>query len=134
MFLCRLPISLFHLSTPLPVTSPSQISSRGTNLHLSSLAIIAGCLHSFAIFIPGRAQAFRIRNYGSSRVVPRPSYQSNRINSIQSLGTKARIRTESFLLDEVELIDDLGSKKSLVGVEEGKAEGRIVVERVWSQK
>jgi hypothetical protein len=44
------------------------------------------------------------------------------------------MRTESFLLDEVELIDDLGSKKSLDGVEEGKTEGGVVVERVWSQK
>jgi len=90
------------------------------------VAILVGCLPSFAIFIRSRVEASRAQSYGNSGQkmpsTPNSQTRASRANS--------RARLESLMLDDVEparLSSDGGSKKSLVN-------GTIVVTQQWSQK
>lgn len=94
----------------------------------SKIAIVVGCLPSFAIFIRGRVEASRVQ-YGTYTV--NSSAKGSKPSShLQSSRNKSQARTESVMLDEVEPIDrhaDTGSQKSLV-------DGEIVITHGWSQK
>lgn len=105
------------------------------------VAIIVGCLPSFAIFVRGRVQASRVRypyNYPSY-------YNSNAVASgnggsrVREEKQKSKFRTESVMLDEVEPGRPMAiglasraytaSKKSLVAA----PAGMIKVTYGWSQ-
>ena len=92
------------------------------------VAIIVGCLPSFAIFIRARVQASHV-HYGSYQV--NSSAKASRAPShLQSSRNKSQARTESLKLDELELTDrteDTGSSKGLV-------DGEIIITQGWSQK
>ena len=85
------------------------------------VAIVVGCLPSFAIFIRGRVEASRVkyRTYGVSSSAKGTKVPSHS----QSSRSKSQARTESVMVDEVEPIgrsEDTASSKSFV-------DGEIIV-------
>jgi hypothetical protein len=86
-----------------------------------TLAIVVGCLPSFAIFIRGRVIASRAYHDGSSSMNP-SGYRSNP-KSKDRTGHSTRSQSENQLWQ----LRDTASDKSLV-------EGGIIVTRSWSQK
>ncbi|QLI65189.1 uncharacterized protein G6M90_00g011960 [Metarhizium brunneum] len=86
-----------------------------------AVAIIVGCLPSFAIFIRGRVIASRAQPDGSSNMNP-SGYRSN-ARSKEPTGSSRRSQNDH----QVWEVSDTASDKSLV-------EGGIMVTRSWSQK
>ncbi|OBT70263.1 hypothetical protein VE03_00248 [Pseudogymnoascus sp. 23342-1-I1] len=93
-----------------------------------AVAIIVGCLPSFAIFIRGRVEEPHVR------YEPYPpntsSKGSNHIAHLQHSRIKSAARNESVILEDMELNgweQDTGSRKSLVG-------DGITITQAWSQK
>ncbi|KAE9363007.1 hypothetical protein N431DRAFT_390519 [Stipitochalara longipes BDJ] len=85
-----------------------------------TVALIVGCLPSFAIFIRGRVEASRTPYFDAST------------SHISSARAKAQVRTESIMLEDVEPAvfrssSDERSNKELM-------DGKIVVTQVWTQK
>ncbi|KFY21035.1 hypothetical protein V491_03212 [Pseudogymnoascus sp. VKM F-3775] len=92
------------------------------------VAIIVGCLPSFAIFIRGRVEDSRVQYNPYPAIAS--SKGSNPLSNIQNSRMKSAARNESFMLEDMESngsAQDTGSRKSLVG-------DGITVTQEWSQK
>ncbi|OAF60074.1 hypothetical protein VC83_02835 [Pseudogymnoascus destructans] len=91
------------------------------------VAIIVGCLPSFAIFLRGRVEESHVYN----TYPPNASIKgSNPLSNLQQSRIKSAARNESVMLEDMESNGsghDTGSRKSLVA-------DRIIVTQAWSQK
>jgi len=105
------------------------------------VAIIVGCLPSFAILIRSQFEASQIRRNSvtypppTSTISPGYASKSSEFDSFQSERTQSRMRIESLQLDDFETIDsslDGDSRQSLVHTPMN--EGQVGITRVWSQK
>jgi len=105
------------------------------------VAIIVGCLPSFAIFIRSQVEASRLRRnsitYPPPASTASPTYTSkfSEFDSFHSEHTKSRMRIESLQLDDFEIVDsslDGDSRHSLV--HRPTSEREVQVTRAWSQK
>ncbi|OBT90781.1 hypothetical protein VE02_00625 [Pseudogymnoascus sp. 03VT05] len=92
------------------------------------VAIIVGCLPSFAIFLRGRVE----ESNGQYNAYPPNSSNKgiNALSNLQQSRIRSAARNESVMLEDMESNGsghDTGSRKSLVG-------DRIVITQAWSQK
>jgi hypothetical protein len=119
-------VSLDHTSSGGQVSTTWLILWGGIE---GCIAIVVGCLPSFAIFIRGRVEASRAGHYGAY-AANSSAKGSKPASALQSFRTKSQARTESVMLDEVDPADrnaETDSQKSLV-------DGEIVVTQGWSTK
>jgi hypothetical protein len=93
------------------------------------VAIIVGCLPSFAISIRRSVGASRIQNYGSYPV----KGGSSNIPSIQSSRQRYKLRTESLQLDELVPMDGSFGGESKRNLVHEPREGEIIVNQRWTQ-
>ncbi|KAH7311803.1 hypothetical protein BKA65DRAFT_558443 [Rhexocercosporidium sp. MPI-PUGE-AT-0058] len=90
-----------------------------------TVAVVVGCLPSFAVFVRGRVEASRVQYYGTSAETPQNPYPASGISRSRA---KSRARVESLMLTEMDTArhsSDGASGKSLV-------EGTIVITQKWN--
>ncbi|KFY24795.1 hypothetical protein V493_05029 [Pseudogymnoascus sp. VKM F-4281 (FW-2241)] len=93
-----------------------------------AVAIIVGCLPSFAIFIRGHVEESRVQY--ESPPANASSKGNNALTHLQHSRIKSAARNESVLLEDMDSngwVQDTGSRKSLVG-------DGIIITQAWSQK